>query len=138
VSVTIDQEDIPASNGSSERPRRKRKGQNEEQEESEDQEAKKKSKADKGVETKERKKQDKLDRETLIRVRDEVASKAHEIASQYVPDGAERAAFEEQWVLLEELNKEIDGNTEKYVTWVGMRPNLRKSDRAVPERKQED
>lgn len=37
-----------------------------------------------------------------------------------------------------ELNAEIDGNTELYLPWYSTRANLRKTDRAVPERKKED
>jgi hypothetical protein len=143
ASVALDQQNDSVGVETAQRSKpRKRKIRDEEQEAEEDEEkdkkANKKSKAAKGVETKARKEQDRLDRKSLSRLRDEVASRAFEMASQHIPAGAERTAFEEQWDLLKVLNKEIDDNAEEYITWNGTRPNLRKSDRAVPERKQKD
>lgn len=71
-------------------------------------------------------------------MRDEVASRAFDMASQHFPDAAARAAFQEQWDTVMELNREIDNNTELYLPWYSTRASLRKTDRAVPERKKED
>jgi len=100
--------------------------------------AKTMNKGDKGVQTKERKKQDWEARKELSRIRDEAANRAFEMASQYIPDGAARIAFQQQWDFVMELNREIDDNTEKYLPWYSSRLSLRKGDRAVPERKKED
>jgi hypothetical protein len=127
---------------------KKRKRHDEQQEEdNEDSEANKKtegskgskgSKGDKGVQTKNRKAQDKVDRDFLIRLRDEAASRIFDMASRHILAGAEWNAFQQQWERLMELNREIDGNTEEYISWGSTRSNLRKTDRAVPERKKED
>jgi hypothetical protein len=122
---------------------RKRKRHDKEQdgddEDDEDDEVKKKAKAkakaEEGAKTKRRKEQDKKDREFLIDLRDKVADKIYKMVSQGSPD---RDAFEQQWKLLMKLNKEIDGKTEKYIWWNGVRPERRGTDRAVPEREQED
>jgi hypothetical protein len=115
----------------------KRKRHDKEQDgDDEDDEAKKKAKAKArlGAKTKDRKKQDKEGREFLIGLRDDVAAVIYEMASQGIPD---RDEIEQQWELLMELNREIDGNTEKYIWWNGVRPERRGTDRAVPERKKE-
>ena len=133
----------PASAETTKKPRqRKRKRPADQQEEGEgddeQKDAEKNNKGDKGVITKGRKEQDKKDRETLSRLRDEAASRVFETASRHIPAGAESVAFRQQWDLVMELNAEIDGNTELYLPWYSTRANLRKTDRAVPERKKED
>jgi len=109
-----------------------------EEKDKEDKDAEKKNKGDKGVRTKERKQQDIRDRQTLSRLRDEAASRAFEMASQYVPAGAARIALQQQFDLIAELSGEADRNTEAYITWNSTRADLRLTDRAVPERKKED
>jgi hypothetical protein len=101
VSIAPDQQNDPAGIETAQKSKsRKRRRRDEEQEaegdEEEDKEANKKSKAVKGVETKARKEQERKDRRLLIGLRDEVASRAFEMASEYIPAGAERTAFEEQ------------------------------------------
>lgn len=94
-----------------------------------------KSKSDKGIETKKRKKQDAMDRRDPSRLQDEVAARVFEMAQEYIPPGAESAAFREQFDMLMYLNGEIDSNTEHYIRWNGARSNLRRGARAVPKRK---
>lgn len=121
------------------RKRERRGNQREGEEEGNRQkETKKKNKGDKGVITKGRKEQEKKDRKTLSRTRDEAAARALEMASRNIPDDEARTAFEQQWESVMGLNREIDDKTEKYIFWCSTRSNLRKTDRAVPERKQKD
>jgi hypothetical protein len=141
----IQQHDSASTSTSLEPISRKRKEHAAQQEEeNEDGEATKKSKGsksskgDQGVQTKTRKAQDKVDRDFLIRLRDEAASRIFDMASRHILPGAEWDAFQQQWERLMELNREIDGNTEEYISWGSTRSNLRKTDRAVPERKKED
>jgi hypothetical protein len=143
VTTAPDQHTGSASTSTSQKPDpEKRKRHDEQQEEgNEDGKPTKKtggSKGDKGVQTKNRKAQDKVDRDFLNRLRDEAASRIFDMASRHILPGAEWDAFQQQWERLMELNREIDGNTEEYITWGSTRSNLRKTDRAVPERKKED
>jgi hypothetical protein len=50
----------------------------------------------------------------------------------------DRDVFEKEKERVKRMNKEIDGNTELYIPWNLTRADLRKTGRAVPERKQED
>jgi hypothetical protein len=136
-SIAAVQQHDSASTTTTQKPKSRKRKRHDEQQDEDDEgnEAKEKTKGDKGAGTKQRKKQDKDDRDTLIALRDKVAAIIYDMASQRFPDWDE---FEKAWRLLMELNKEIDGNTEKYIWWNGVRPERRGRDRAVPERKQED
>jgi hypothetical protein len=143
VTAAPDQQNGSASTATAQKPvSRKRKGHAEQQEEeNEDSEATKKtkgSKGEKGVQTKNRKVQDQKDRESLSRKRDEAVRRVFDIASRYIPPGADRDAYEKEAERVQRMDKEIDGNTELYIPWNSTRADLRKTDRAVPERKQED
>jgi hypothetical protein len=50
----------------------------------------------------------------------------------------DRDVFEKEKERVKRMNKEIDGNTELYIPWNSTRADLRKTGRAVPERKEED
>jgi hypothetical protein len=82
--------------------------------------------------------QDQKDRESLSRRRDEAARRIFDIASRYIPPGVDRDVFEKEKERVKRMNKEIDGNTELYIPWNLTRADLRKTGRAVTERKQED
>jgi hypothetical protein len=142
-SIAPDQQNGSGSTSTALKPiSRKRRRHDEQQEgDNEDGVANKKaggSKGDKGVQTKNRKAQDQKDRESLSRRRDEAARRIFDIASRYIPPGADRDVFEKEKERVKQMNKEIDGNTELYIPWNSTRADLRKTDRAVPERKEED